>query len=92
MDRQLKFLPKAQADCDISHFLIFSSSPFFPSKPRLILLPQPLPLPSCYLKPRVSGQLLSASELPGRQARITGQVLTVLLPDKVFSFGASQPG
>ena len=52
MDRQLKFLLKAQADCDISHFLIFSSSSFSAGKPRLILLPQPLPLPSCYLKPK----------------------------------------
>lgn len=83
MDRQLKFLPKAQADCDISHFLIFSFSSFSARKPRLILLPQPLPLPSCYLKPKRFWTAPLRLGAAGRQARITGQVLTVLLPDKV---------
>lgn len=44
---------KAWSGCDFLSFFLFlivSSFSFSASKPRLASLPQPLPLPSCYLK------------------------------------------
>lgn len=82
MDRQLKFCNGTQADCDISH-LIFSFFFFFRKETKADSSTPTLPLPSCYLKPKRFWTAPLCLGAAGRQARITGQVLTVLLPDKV---------
>lgn len=93
---------KAWSGCDFLSFFLFlivSSFSFSASKPRLASLPQPLPLPSCYLKSKgfwtapFGKERFRAAQRAGRDHG--GQELTVILHDKVgqvFSSKASEPG